>query len=154
MGKVKNEIWTFCKAQLSAQMATLVDFVVSFLLAAVCGLWYVYASFLGALSGGVVNCVANYRWVFSDAHDLKKRWVALKYLLVWTGSIWLNTGGTYLLTELSGSYFIFPKTVVAVAIALLWNYPLQRMFVYRDNSLRRRIGKLKGKQSKTDTIEE
>ena len=83
MGKVKNEIWTFCKAQLSAQMATLVDFVVSFLLAAVCVLWYVYASFLGALSGGVVNCVANYRWVFSDAHDLKKRWVALKYLLVW-----------------------------------------------------------------------
>ena len=92
--------------------------------------------------------------MFSEAHDLKKRWVALKYLLVWTGSIWLNTGGTYLLTELSGSYFIFPKTVVAVAIALLWNYPLQRMFVYRDNSLRRRIGKLKGKQSKTDTIEE
>ena len=154
MGKVKNELWTFCKAQLTAQMATLVDFVVSFLLAAGFGMWYVNASFLGALSGGATNCVANYRWVFSGAHDLKKRWVALKYLLVWTGSILLNTGGTYLLTELSGSYFIFPKTIVAVAIALLWNYPLQRTFVYRDNSLSQRLGKLKDKHSKTENTEE
>lgn len=142
MGRLKHETWTFCKAQLSAQVATLVDFSMSFLLAAVGGLWYVTASFLGALSGGIVNCAVNYRWVFHAAM-LKKRYVVLKYLVVWTGSILLNTAGTHLLTVWTGQYFIFPKVVVAVIIALLWNYPLQRTFVYRDNHMGKRMGRLK-----------
>ena len=138
MGRLKHEAWTFCKAQLSAQVATLVDFSVSFIFEAVLGIWYVTASFLGALSGGIVNCAANYRWVF-QAGMLKKRYVVLKYLLVWTGSILLNTLGTHLLTEWSGQYFIFPKMVMAVSIALLWNYPMQRVFVYRDNRMNERF---------------
>lgn len=148
MGRVKHELWVFCKAQLSAQIATIIDFTMSLFLASVCGLWYVYATFLGALSGGIANCVLNYQWVFKSK-DLKKRYVTLKYLLVWTGSIWLNTGGTYLLTELSGQHFIFAKIVMAVMIALLWNYPLQRVFVYRDNHLNERIrGKRKRKEKR------
>ena len=142
MGRLKHEAWTFCKAQLSAQVATLVDFIVSFLLAAVGGLWYVTASFLGALSGGMVNCAVNYRWVFRTPM-LKKRYVVLKYLVVWMGSILLNTAGTHWLTEWTGQYFIFPKMVVAVAIALLWNYPLQRAFVYRDNHMGERLSRRK-----------
>lgn len=131
MGKLRRELWMFCKAQMSAQLATLIDFTVSLLLAALFGMWYVAASFFGALSGGIFNCALNYRWVF-HAVGLKKRAVALKYMLVWTGSILLNTGGTYLLTEASGQYFIFAKIVVSVAVALLWNYQMQRNFVYRD----------------------
>ena len=142
MGRLKREVWTFCKAQLSAQMATIVDFTVSFLMAEAVGLWYVHASFLGALSGGVFNCGVNYRWVF-QSQQLKKKYVALKYMLVWTGSILLNTGGTYLLTEWSGQYFMLAKVVVAVLIAFLWNYPLQRVFVYHDNRLRARMRKMR-----------
>ena len=47
----------------------------------------------------------------------------------------LNTAGTFALTELSGQYFIFAKIVVAVCVALLWNYQLQRLFVYRDTHI-------------------
>ncbi len=139
MGKLRHEIWTFCKAQFSAQIATVSDFLVSMMLAELFSIWYVWASFFGAVSGGIVNCVVNYRWVFDDTGDLKKRVVAFKYLLVWTGSILLNTAGTYVLTELSGQYFIFAKIVVAVAVALLWNYQLQRLFVYRDTHIVERI---------------
>ena len=66
-----------------------------------------------------------------------KRYVALKYLIVWTGSIVLNTAGTYLLTELTGSYFIWSKAVVSVVVAFLWNYQMQRFFVYRNHHLTR-----------------
>lgn len=142
MGRVKHELWVFCKAQLSAQLATVIDFAVSLLLATVCNLWYLYATFLGALSGGIANCALNYKWVFK-AQGLKKRYVALKYLLVWCGSIALNTLGTYLLTEWSKQYFIYAKIVMAVFIALLWNYPLQRVFVYHDNHLNRKSKKAK-----------
>ena len=62
------------------------------------GLFYLYATFLGSVVGGVVNCVINYGWVF-HADDCKKTHVALKYLFVWGGSILLNTWGTFALTE-------------------------------------------------------
>ncbi|MCR4809655.1 MAG: GtrA family protein [Prevotella sp.] len=152
MGRLRREVWTFCKAQLSAQVATLVDFSVSFILAAGMGVWYVTASFLGALSGGIVNCAVNYRWVFR-AGMLKKRYVVLKYFVVWTGSILLNTLGTHLLTEWTGQYFIFPKMVVAVSIALLWNYPMQRVFVYRDNRMNERLGQFKEHRKQTEKNE-
>ena len=97
---LKKEIWLFLKAQLSAQTATVVDFSVSLLLAELFGLWYVGASFLGAVSGGICN-----------------------------------TGGTYLFTEMSGRHFIFAKALVSIAVALLWNYQLQRLFVYKDQHL-------------------
>ncbi len=135
MGKIKHELWTFCKAQFTAQIATLTDFCLSVLLAEVAGIWYVWASFLGALTGGIVNCGLNYRWVFDNTGDLKKKNMVFKYFLVWTGSIILNTIGTYALTELSGHHFIFAKTVIAIIVALLWNYQLQRFFVYRDTHL-------------------
>jgi putative flippase GtrA len=139
MGKLRHEIWTFCKAQFSAQVATIADFGVSMLLAEVVGMWYVWASFSGAVTGGITNCIVNYRWVFDGTKELKKKYIAFKYLFVWTGSILLNTAGTFALTELSGQYFIFAKIVVAVGVALLWNYQLQRLFVYRDTHIVEKI---------------
>ena len=130
MGRIKREIRTFAKAQVTAQVATLIDFALSLVLAEGLGMWYVTASFLGALSGGISNCAMNYRWVF-NAEGLNKGSVAWKYMIVWTGSIVLNTLGTYALTELSSQYFMFAKVVVAVFVAIFWNYQLQRLFVYK-----------------------
>ena len=134
MGKVKHEIWVFSKAQITAQLATLCDFLVSILLYEVFGMWYVVATFIGAVSGGIVNCLLNYRFVFGSDGQ-KKRYVAFKYLLVWTGSIVLNTLGTFIITELSGHHFIIAKAIVSVAVALLWNYQMQRFFVYRNKHI-------------------
>ena len=131
MGKIRHELWTFSKAQLSAQFATMVDFGLSFLMVELCGLWYVVATSLGAVAGGIVNCCINYELVFDHTGKLKKKTVGIRYFLVWCGSIILNTGGTYLLTELSHQYFIYAKAAVALCVALLWNYQLQRNYVYK-----------------------
>ena len=128
---------------MTAQLASIVDFAVSLFLAEVCNFWYVTATFLGALSGGITNCVSNYKWVFEN-EGLKKRNVAYKYFMVWAGSILLNTGGTYLLTEISGQYFIYAKLLVSVMVGLLWNYQLQRFFVYKDTHI---IEKIKRKKA-------
>ena len=133
MGRIKREIRTFAKAQVTAQVATLIDFALSLVLAEGLGMWYVTASFLGALSGGISNCAMNYRWVF-PADGLGKKGVAARYFLVWAGSLLLNTGGTWLLTELSGRHFIWAKIVVAVLVAVLWNYQLQRRYVFEVRS--------------------
>ncbi|MDO5446681.1 MAG: GtrA family protein [Prevotellaceae bacterium] len=121
----------FAKAQVSAVVATCVDFGLTILLAQCFGVYYFYATMIGAISGGVTNCVINYKYVFEDAHQ-HKRSVAIKYLEVWLGSIALNTFGTYALTELLHIHFLFPKVVVAILVAVLWNYQLQRFYVYRN----------------------
>ena len=35
-----------------------------------------------------------------------------------------------------GDFFIIPKVVVAVIVALFWNYNMQRFFVYRNIDIR------------------
>ena len=90
----RHAVWVFIKAQLSSYVASLIDFLVTILLVKLSGLFYLYATFLGSVVGGVVNCVINYGWVFHE-DDCKKTHVALKYLFVWGGSILLNTWGTF-----------------------------------------------------------
>ena len=89
----------FLRAQLSAQMATVTDFLVTILLVTWFDVYYVYATLAGAVYGGIVNCVINYKWTFKS-HG-KKTHIAVKFVIVWLGSIWMNTWGTYALTESS-----------------------------------------------------
>ena len=91
-------LFMFIRAQLSAQVATVVDFLVSIVLNQGFGIYYVYATLTGSVSGGLVNCAINYKWTF-HTEDCGPMYVLFKYLLVWLGSIGLNLWGTYLLTE-------------------------------------------------------
>lgn len=133
MENLRKAVVTFAKAQCSAWVASAVDFGLTLLLTGVFGVWYGYATLSGAFTGGLVNCGINYRWVF-HAFGMKKKYIALRYLFVWTGSIALNTWGTWRVTELAGINYIVSKTIVAVLVAVLWNYQLQRTFVFRSNS--------------------
>ena len=130
MGNIKRALITFTKAQCSAWIASTIDFLVTIFLSSFCNMWYAYATFLGALSGGIVNCIINYRWVFR-AMGMKKKIIAMRYFFVWTGSIVPNTLGTFFLTELSGVYFIIIKALVAIVVAVSWNYQMQRIYVFK-----------------------
>ncbi len=143
----RHALWTFIKAQVSAQVATITDFAVTILLTNVVGIFYFYAIFSGALLGGIVNCIINYGWVF-HSDECKKTHVAVKYFIVWGCSILFNTWGTFFLTEwlrkmswmnnLFSSYiYILPKIFIAVLIAIFWNYQMQRLFVYRNHNIRK-----------------
>ena len=83
----------------------------------------------------------------------KKKYVVIKYILVWFGSIGLNTWGVYGLTEsiqrvpwvqqtlshVFDDLFIVCKVVVSLLVGWFWNYNLHRSFVYRDCKIRRPI---------------
>lgn len=135
MGRLTKEMLTFGKAETSAIVASAVDFSLSFLLVQAVGTWYALASFFGALAGGIVNCYVNYQWVF-DKQEQRKPYIVLKYFVVWSISILLNTSGTWFFTELSGVNFIIIKAIVAVVVAILWNYQMQRIFVFRNLRMR------------------
>ena len=81
----KGGFFMFLRAQLSAQMATIADFLVTILLVRLFEVYYVYATLAGAVYGGIVNCVINYKWTFKSTG--KKTNVAVKFILVWVLSL-------------------------------------------------------------------
>ena len=134
----RREVWLFMKAQLSAQIATVIDFLITILLVKLFGVYYLYATFIGSVVGGMVNCVINYEWVFK-AEDCKKIHVGLKYFIVWGGMLYalICSGVNGLLGYYVYDVFILSKITVALLVAFFWNYYLQRVFVYRNHNLKR-----------------
>lgn len=136
MGKIKQELLTFAKAEMTASAASIVDFGLAFVLSDLVGIYYGLANALGVMSGGVTNCCLNYRYVFGDSHR-RKRSVAWRYFVIWGISWILNSGGTIALTELINRsehiniHYMIPKCVVSFLVAVLVNYPGQRKFVFK-----------------------
>lgn len=116
MGKIRHELWTFAKAEMSASAASCVDFGLAISLTYLGLLTYGYANIVGVVCGGLTNFMLNSRYVFSQTGRGKKA-LAERYLVVWIGSMLLNGGGTNLLTWLAGgkSYFVVVKCLVALA---------------------------------------
>lgn len=135
MGKIKKELLTFGKAELTASVASVVDFGLAFILSDVVGIYYGLANAIGVMSGGITNCCLNYRYVFGDSNR-KKKSVAWRYFIIWAISWVLNSGGTIAVTELLNSHehinihYMIPKCVVAFLVAVFVNYPGQRKFVF------------------------
>lgn len=142
-------VFMFLRAQMASQVASITDFTSTIISHYVFGVFYVYASFIGSVLGGVVNCLVNYKFTFRSK-DVQKRHVALKYSFVWIGSIFLNTYGTYLGTELLREFpplqsllgqfvddvFVGVKAIVSLIVGFVWNYNMQRYFVYRNITIK------------------
>ena len=161
----KGGIFMFLRAQMSSQLASITDFLVTIVLANVFNLFYVYATFTGSICGGITNCIVNYRWTFKALH-VKKRYIAIRYLMVWGGSILLNTSGVFLMTELLkkipllmkvpdffyDNIFIISKIFVSLLVGFIWNYNMHRLFVYRNLNLKKLFLKIKERFKSTDSI--
>lgn len=141
--KNDNFIFTFLRSAVSSQTSGWVDFAVSFVFFQWVGFDPMYASALGAVAGGVVNCIINYRFTF-HADGVDWRAVVVKYVMVWIGSLLLNSFGTQFLYEVikdwdwletigfkKAGYFSAARLFVALVVSWAWNFMLQRYFVYR-----------------------
>lgn len=138
-----NFIFTFIRSGVSSQTSGWTDFGVSFVLFAWVHLTAWLSTALGALAGGIVNCIINYRFTF-HASECNWRAVVVKYVMVWIGSLLLNSFGTQAvywmiqnwdwLEDLGfrhDGYFAAARLFVALVVSWAWNFLLQRYFVYR-----------------------
>ncbi|MDE5930173.1 MAG: GtrA family protein [Muribaculaceae bacterium] len=134
---------TFLRSVVSSQTASWVDLGLCFVLFAWVGMTAWSSTALGAVAGGVVNCIINYKFTF-HADGCSWRAVVVKYTLVWLGSLALNTFGTQLLYDLikdwdwlqdigfkKDGYFAAARLFVSLLVSWCWNFVLQRNFVYR-----------------------
>ena len=58
---------------------------------------------------------------------------ALRYLLVWAGNLALTAAGLYTLAVLMGAGFWLSKISVSLLVAVVYNYPLQKRYVFKHN---------------------
>ena len=129
---------TFKKAQVASLLATTVDFLIMRLLVQAAGVWYIAASAIGTVFGGVTHFLLSRNWVF-EAGEGKLPVQFGKYALVWAGNLLLNTSVLYLLTRYAGINYQIAKIGIAIGVAVFYNYVLQKRFVFtikRDNEAR------------------
>ncbi len=156
----RGKVSMFLRAQLTSQVATVVDNGLAFALKKLLDInriksisifshgfeAYVFATMVGQLFGGLTACIINYRWTFKSL-NIKFQYVLIRFVLVWLVSLFLNTFFTFLLTEwlketpfvasIFGEYnsddiFIFVKLFVALIVGFVWNYLMYKYFVFRD----------------------
>ncbi|HEX8315944.1 MAG TPA: GtrA family protein [Flavisolibacter sp.] len=123
-------MYTFAKAQIASFLASVVDYLVTILNVEVLGFWYVIASSTGTIVGGITNFSLGRHWVFRGS-ERERRIQLLRYFIVWSGYLVLATSGVYLLTHLGGFNYIISKITVTLFLAIAYNYPLQKRFVFR-----------------------
>lgn len=153
---------TFLKANVASLAASLSDFLMTMLLVQWGQVNVVVAAASGTVTGGIVNFLIGRHWVF-NAGDIRgtqnaqrktqfnKLYLAFgvkrlafsgnssagrqlwKYALVWTGNLFLNTGGVYVFTCHAGLHYTISKVMVSLLVAFLYNYPLQKNFVFSNN---------------------
>ncbi|MCQ6957465.1 GtrA family protein [Mucilaginibacter aquariorum] len=120
---------TFVRAQASSFIASLFDFLTTIVCKEFFYLWYVKASLIGTIVGGVANFALGRVWVFKK----RKKTIplqAVKYMVVWGGNVALNTGGVFLITHYVGLDYKISKVLVSFSVGVTYNYFLQKKFVF------------------------
>lgn len=141
--RLLKRIWVL-KAVLVSQLSGLVDFVASYLSFRLLGIAANYSAGIGAITGGITNCALNYKWTFK-AGNCPVPNVVTKYVMVWVGSLLLNSYGTgWLNTLFENSLtldewgvtrdmrFTVARLGVSLMVSVFWNLLLQKVFVYRN----------------------
>lgn len=139
----QSVVVTFIRSSMSSQVCAWFDFLVSFAMFAWVGLKPVYSTAIGALCGGVANCIVNYKFTY-QSNDCPWKAVIVKFTMIWFGSMLLNSFGTeglyWVLSRWNfldrlgfkpDGYFTVARLAVSLVVSVLWNFQMQRTFVYR-----------------------
>ncbi len=135
--------YTFLRSGFSSQSSGILDMLTGFALFALLDLPVWFSTAIGAIAGGVLNCILNYRFTFR-ASNCPWKAVIVKYVMVWCGSMLLNSGGTEALYFVLSrwhwldtigfkpdGYYAASRLTVSILVSWFWNFVMQRYFVYR-----------------------
>ncbi|MEP7108387.1 MAG: GtrA family protein [Ferruginibacter sp.] len=122
---------TFFKANVSSVTASFSDYLVTIIFHQFLQVDEVLASILGTIFGGMINFLVGRHWVFRSVnspffHQGKR------YLITWVGNLILNALGVFLLVRLCSVYYIIAKAATSITVAIAYNYPIQKKYVFRN----------------------
>lgn len=126
----KNQLFIFFKAQASAFIGGISDYIIMVFCTGVFGIFYPISIVIGGICGAVINFSINRKWTFkAENGHLNKQLV--KFITVVFGSICLKSGGTYLFTTWSHIDYKITRIIVDLIVSLGFNYTLQKYWVFK-----------------------
>jgi putative flippase GtrA len=123
----------FGKHQLASVITTVVDFLVMIALVSVVGLSAEVGTACGAASGAIVNFIIGRHFTFrATGHAAHSQ--AARYALVSACSLGLNTLGVHIMIAvIPPQFYVVARAITAALVSFLWNFPMQRYFVFKVN---------------------
>lgn len=121
---------SFGRSILVSIFSTAVDFGTSILLVEAFQVNHELAVFIGTVIGFVLNFSLNRWWAF-EAEDGPLGWQFVRVLPVQVGSSLFRPGIVYLFERYLELRYWIANLVAAAIVYLVWNYPMNRWFVFR-----------------------
>jgi putative flippase GtrA len=125
-------MYTFLKDNIAAITASLVDYSIMIVLVYFFDINVIVAGITGNICGGGINFLIGRYWAFEAAEN-HPALQGYKYAAVWTGNVLLNVAGLYFLNNYLLINYLIAKIVTALVVAVAYNYPLQKNYVFRKN---------------------
>jgi putative flippase GtrA len=116
--------------QLGALVGTGVDFGAMIACVEGLGLAPAGAAAIGSALGAVTNFTVGRTWVFRRRSESASG-QAFRYALVSAASAGWNSFGEHLVHDLAHVRYVLARAFVALAVGVLWNFPMHRHFVFR-----------------------
>lgn len=124
-----EKVKIFMRFQITAMIATAVDFLFTILLKENLRIHYTLAVAGGATAGALTAFSLNRYWVFNSVNR-NPLGQGFRYIIVAAGSIVLNTTGTYLLTDYLHLQYLISKAIIALVIGFTYSYYFSKRFVF------------------------
>src|SRR5205823_2453508 len=118
------------RATIASVIATVIDYGTFTLLVGIAGVYTGTSRALGALLGAITNFTVNKIWTFRTQGDSVWHEVP-RYAAISLTSLLLNTLGVVLLTDGLRWNPLVAAALVGVLVAVGWNLPLHRYYVFR-----------------------
>ncbi|MDP4267907.1 MAG: GtrA family protein [Bacteroidota bacterium] len=129
--KKKKTLYTFLKAQSVSMISSAIDFSFTIFFTEIIKIWYALSSVTGTCAGGITCFILSKHWVFRSKNKNKIAQIQ-RFVLIWLSSLLLNFSGLILLTEYLKTNYLISKIIIAVLVGILFNYNLQKIFVFKD----------------------
>ncbi|MGY6251884.1 GtrA family protein [Paraburkholderia caledonica] len=120
----------FLRFASAGAMGTLCQYVILFIFVQAAGGNPVPGSLLGALAGAAVNYMLAYSFVFRSTK--KHTETIYKFLIIAGGSVLLNTGLMYLLTQVLHVNYLLAQ-IVSSGLLLLYSFGANSVWTFKEH---------------------
>ena len=124
MKKLINQIAKFGVVGI---IATLIDYILLFILTDVFKVYYMTSSIISFSVSLIFNYIASIKWVFNVGHKQTYK-DGLLFLIFSLIGLWINQEVMYLAVEKLGIYYMISK-IFATGIVMVWNFITRKIFI-------------------------
>lgn len=124
MKKLINQIAKFGVVGI---IATLIDYILLFILTDVFKIYYMTSSIISFSVSLIFNYIVSIKWVFNVEHKQTYK-DGLLFLIFSLIGLWINQEVMYLTVEKLGIYYMISK-IFATGIVMVWNFITRKIFI-------------------------